>query len=312
MMNNQLVTILSPCYNVENLLPDCLDSIISQTYSNLQIVLVDDGSQDGTWRILQEYAEKDSRVEAYHQDNQGVAATRNVLLSKVKGDYALFVDSDDWTEPDMVEFLVKKSEESKADVVSCGNVINSYPVTEEYSEQLYSREEAIREFLYHTKVRGQLWNKLIKTEVLDGLKFDSSVSYGEDALMCWDIFKRLNSFLYTDRTLYHYRMVDSSLSHEVFGEKKLSGHFVWEKICEDVKVNYPKFIDIAQARHCIEDTLLLRDAARCGYREKDNVRMLQTTIKNHWHCLNKVSITSLKMKIYAYLAARIYSLAEKI
>lgn len=312
MKDKPLVSILVPCYCVEEYLPQCVESIIVQTYKNLQIVLIDDGSKDNTWSILKYYASSDSRIEVYHQENQGVAATRNNLLDKIKGDYFLFVDSDDWIEPEMVEFLVKKSDESKADVVSCSTVINDKPQTSEYIEHLYANEDAIREFLCHTKVRGQLWNKLIKKEFLSGLQFDTSVSYGEDALMCWSIIKRLDSFLYTDRKLYHYRMVDSSLSHEVFGDKKLSGHWVWEKICEDVELFYPQFLYIAQARHCIEDTLLLRDAAHCGYKDLKNVRMLQHTVRQYWCCLNKVNITSLKMKIYTFLACRSYWLASKI
>ena len=121
-MKEPLVTILSPCYNVEVYLPECLDSILNQTYKNLQIVLIDDGSTDHTWSILKDYSSKDSRIEIYHQENQGVSITRNNLLDKVKGDYVLFVDSDDWIELNMVEFLVNNAQSNRADIVSCACV----------------------------------------------------------------------------------------------------------------------------------------------------------------------------------------------
>lgn len=312
MKDKALVSILSPCYNVEKYLPCCLDSILKQTYGNLQIVLIDDGSRDGTWSILQDYAAKDSRIEVYHQDNQGVAATRNSLLDKVNGEYVLFVDSDDWIEPDMVEFLMSKATESTADVVSCKNVINDTPVSALYSEESYSKECVVRDFLFHTKVRGQLWNKLFKASLFEGIRFNTEISYGEDALFCWDVFQKIKTLLYTNKELYHYRMVNESLSHSSFGPKKLSAHYVWESISMDVQKLWPKYIDIARARQCIEDTLLLRDAAHCGSREMNNVKMLQATIKKHWHCLNRVKITSLKMKIYSFLACRSYWLAGKI
>lgn len=312
MNNKPLVTILSPCYNVEKFLPQCLDSIINQTYSNLQIVMIDDGSKDGTCNVLQEYAANDPRIEVYHQENQGVATTRNNLLDKVKGDYVLFVDSDDWIELDMVEFLVSKALKFNADVVTCKDIINAGTPSRDYSQEFFSREWFLKDFLCHTKLRGQLWNKLVKSSLLDGLRFDTTVSYGEDALLCWQFLKRTDKMIYTNKQLYHYRMVDNSLSHQSFGSKKLSAHYVWENICADVQVSLPKYLDIAKARHCIEDTLLLRDAAHCGYKEMDDMKMLQNTIKKYWHCLNKVKITSIKMKIYAFFACRSYWLASNL
>lgn len=307
-----LVTILSPCYNVEAYLPQCLDSILNQTYTNLQVVCIDDGSKDNTWPILQEYAVKDSRLEVYHQENQGVATTRNNLLDKIQGDYVLFVDSDDWMELDMVKFLLSKAIDNKAEVVTCTDVINDSIPAFEYSEEICRQEQFLKDFLHHTKLRGQLWNKLVKASLLKRLMFDTTVSYGEDALLCWQYLKQTNKLVFTDKQLYHYRMVDNSLSHQSFGPKKLSAHRVWEIICEDVKNAYPKYLSIAQARHCIEDILLLRDAAHCRYQNKEHIKLLQKSIKNLYYALNEVKITTLRMKIYAFLACRSYWLAGKI
>ena len=98
MKRDPIISILIPVYNVEHYISTCLDSILSQTYTNLQIVLFDDGSKDQSFAICKEYTCKNKNIEVYHQDNQGVAVTRNHLLEKVKGDYVLFVDSDDWME----------------------------------------------------------------------------------------------------------------------------------------------------------------------------------------------------------------------
>ena len=143
-MNNPLVSILVPVYNVEAYLPQCLDSLLGQTYSHLQIVLIDDGSSDNSWTIMQQYAAQDSRIEIYHQENQGVATTRNHLLEKIKGDFVLFVDSDDWVELDMVEFLVGKATENQADVVTCGNVINDGIPPTVYTEEFWPQEKVIK------------------------------------------------------------------------------------------------------------------------------------------------------------------------
>lgn len=277
--DHPLVTILSPCYNVEVYLPQCLDSILSQTYTNLQIVCIDDGSKDSTWHLLQEYAAKDSRLEIYHQENQGVAATRNHLLEKVKGDYVLFVDSDDWVEPDMIEFLLTKAREHKAEVATCGMVINDTLVRPDYSESILSREECIKAFLFHNELRGSLWNKLVSTILLHNARFHYGISYGEDALFCWHFLQNAINIVTTNRQLYHYRMNDTSISHQAFGDKKLTGHLTWSIITEETSKLWSQYLDIAQARWGMEDMYLLRQAGQSGYKKNDAIRMLQQTVK---------------------------------
>ena len=298
---NQLVSILVPVYNVESYLSQCLDSLINQTYNNLQIVLIDDGSKDNSWSIMQDYATKDNRIEIYHQENVGVATTRNNLLEKIKGEYVLFVDSDDWIELDMVEFLINKVKETKSDVVTCGNVINDTPVSSEYNHKILLRNEAIERFLYHIEFRGSLWNKLVKTSLFHNCKFHCGISLGEDALFCWHFLQYADKVLFTDRQLYHYRMNKDSICHSSFGPKKLSAHIAWEQICDETTKWWPQYLQIAQARHCIEDVLLLRDAAHSGYKNKNDIRMLQKSISKTLTSIFKVNITSLRMKLYAII-----------
>lgn len=308
-----LVSILIPCYNVEQYLPKCLDSVINQSYRDLQIVLVDDGSKDNTLQIAQEYAAKDSRIEVYHQENAGVATARNLLLSKIKGDYFLFVDSDDWIESDMVEFLVGKAIVHNADMVTCGSVINGAEVKTDYIEKTYNQIVAVEHFLYHKEFRGMLWNKLCKSSLLvNRLRFNEDVSYGEDALFCWELLKMVNKVIFTDRLLYHYRMNENSLSHGSFGPKKMSAYIVWTTLTKETAKLYPQMNNIANARFCIESTLLLRDAAHSGYKDMEVISTLQNTVKTNWKYLNEVNITSPMMKLYAFLACRSYWIAGEI
>ena len=304
------VSILVPCYNVEKYIKQCLDSIIHQTYTNLQIVLVDDGSSDNTLNILNDYALQDSRIEVYHQENQGVATARNVLLSKIKGDFFLFVDSDDWIELDMIEFLVGKVKETKADVITCGNVINDNPVSSEYNQKILLRNEAIERFLYHIEFRGSLCNKLVNSSLLHNCKFHCGISLGEDALFCWHFLQYANKVLFTNRQLYHYRMNNDSICHSSFGPKKLSAHIAWEQICDETTKWWPQYLQIAQARHCIEDVLLLRDAAHSGYKNKNDIRILQKSISKLLPMLFQVNITTFRMKCYAILISFSYQFAR--
>lgn len=309
-MNNPLVSILVPVYNVEVYLPQCLDSLLGQTYPHLQIVLIDDGSSDNSWAVMKQYAAQDSRIEIYHQENQGVATTRNHLLEKIKGDFVLFVDSDDWIELNMVEFLVGKAIENQTEIVTCGNVINDTPVSTEYMQKVLLRDEAIERFLYHIEFRGSLWNKLVKTSLLHECKFQRGISLGEDALFCWHFLQNSNKILFTDCQLYHYRMNNDSICHATFGPKKLSAHFAWEQMCEETAQWWPQYLPIAQARHCIEDVLLLRDAVKSNYSVESDVKMLQSTITNYYPRLFKLPITSFKMKIFAVVVSKFSSFAK--
>ena len=206
-MLEPLVSILIPVYNTEDYLPKCLDSIVNQTYSNLQVVIIDDGSKDASLCIAQKYVKQYPYIEVYHQENQGVASTRNNLLNKAKGDYVLFVDSDDWCELDMVDFLINKAIANNADIVTCSMVKNDEPfVSNIFLEEIWDQEKAVLEFLRHKIFNGSLCNKLIKTSLLHNLRFHCEIFYGEDALFIWNVLQKVNQVLITDRELYHYRV----------------------------------------------------------------------------------------------------------
>ena len=114
-----LISIIVPVWNVDQFLEKCLDSLLCQTYDNLQIILVDDGSLDASGQICDIYAKKDRRIEVIHQENAGVCNARNTALRHVKGDYIGFVDPDDWAAPDMFEYLLQGIERENADIACC-------------------------------------------------------------------------------------------------------------------------------------------------------------------------------------------------
>lgn len=307
------VSILIPCYNVELYLPKCLESIINQTYSDLQIVIVDDGSKDKTYCIAQEYAFRDSRIEVYHQENQGVAATRNVLLSKIKGDFFLFVDSDDWIESNMVEFLVLRAKKEDADIVTCNSVANDSKAQNELEEYIYDKNKAIERFLYHLEFRGSLWNKLINVRLLNNnIKFNCDISYGEDALFCWELLKKVKKVVYTNCELYHYIMNPESLSHEVFGPKKFSAYIVWNNICNDTQILFPQFADIAKGHFCFSMLILFKNAldSKCPY--DDTIKTLQCVVKKYRKLMVNKRCSNWKWSIYSLLVYLPYKLILKI
>ncbi|MCM1141034.1 MAG: glycosyltransferase [Muribaculum sp.] len=302
----ETVSILIPCFNVEQFLRKCVESICSQTYNSIQIVMIDDGSTDNTWQVMQKLVSSDTRIEIYHQENKGVAATRNALLSRIKGEYALFVDADDWIEPNMVEFLLDKINVHKADVAICGMVKNDIIVSSDYKENLLDRSETVEKFLLHNELRGSLWNKLVKTSLFHNLSFDSSISYGEDALFCWQIFEKVDKVVLTDRQLYHYRMNDSSISHSKFGKQKLTGNEVWRKITEDVELSWPIYSEISKGRWGMENYYLLMQASSGDYPKTEEIRNLQSNIRKHYSSMKSTGLLQGKDVLNAYIISHWY------
>lgn len=302
-----MVSILIPAYNASAFLPKCLDCVLNQTYQDLQVVIVDDGSRDNTLELCQNYAEKDSRIEVYHQENEGVAPTRNHLLEKVKGDYVLFVDADDWIELDMVEYIVSLAKETDAELVMCDRVINdAKPSDKEPKVRILPQEEAIRDFLLHEYFVGALWNKLFKRSVVEGLSFHKDIWYGEDALFTWNVLQNVNTVAVSNKQLYHYYMNEESISHQAFGNKKLTGHLTWLRITEDVSKQWPQFLNIAKSSFGLQDMYLLRAASQSGYKKNDEIKKIQKTVKSYLPQILSRKNLKFKDRIYARLICRWY------
>lgn len=293
MKTHPLVSIIVPIYNTEKYLQQCLDSIVNQSYKELDVILINDGSKDQSLLIAQDYAMKDPRIKLIDKDNEGVAATRNVGLDNATGDYILFVDSDDWIELEMVDYLVEKAEACGCDIVTCESVINNfYP--SKIEERKLTYEQLMIMFLRHKELDGALWSKLMKRSSLKDISFDPAVGYGEDALFFWKLLIRNKpSVLLTNRPLYHYRMNNGSISH-VFGKQKFTAHLVWTQIANDVEHLYPKLLSMAKAQLCNQMVVILYEAASCRYPYGEDIKMLQKTVRQNFKYLKAQNDCSIK------------------
>lgn len=312
-MIDSLVSVLVPVYNAEKFLRQCIDSIANQTYSNLQVVLINDGSTDSSEHICRYYTNRYSFIETYTQTNSGVSTTRNRLLEKAKGDYFLFVDSDDWIEPEMIEYLLNKAQDNNADVVTCEKCTEGdiYPI--KYEEKHWDHENAVQRFLFHKELNGSLWNKLIRKTISDDVAFDSRISYGEDALFFWNCLKKAKSIVKTNKQLYHYRKNSESISRKDWTPShKGTGHMVWANICRDVEKNYPQYVEIAYARFALEDMWALYFASLCGYKYDEHIAVRQENIRRHLGELLKYPIDGLSKTATAFVLAHCYKVGKLI
>ena len=301
-----MVSILVPVYNSAPFLKECVQSLTGQTYTDLQIVLINDGSTDGSWDILLELARQDKRIEVYSKANGGVAETRNQLLKKARGEWVLFIDSDDWIEPDTVESLINELAVGNYDIVS----YKMSGKTDGDDTIVYTRQQAVKLFLEHITFRGSLWDKMIRRSLFEGLSFDAGVCYGEDALMVWQVLQRAEKICVLNKGFYHYRVNPNSISRQSFNGMKFSAYTTWDSICSDVKKSWPEYREVAHARFACEMTQLLYAAARNGYPHNSSVQLLQEIIRRDGRYIKKTGISSLKMSLFAWLVSHNYYIAR--
>lgn len=198
--SNALISVIVPVYNVENYINKCVDSILSQEYGNLEVILVDDGSSDRSGQICDDYAEKDARVVVIHQVNSGVSAARNAAIAAVRGDYVGFVDSDDFVDPDMYKVMLETAAEHGSDIVEC-NLHHNFPDYEdtEIMEKIYDRKQ----LLCHG--RYVLWNKLYSIDLIKRADtcFPDGLFY-EDLEYFAKLIPHVRRYDYVDIVPYHY------------------------------------------------------------------------------------------------------------
>ena len=208
-----LISVIIPVYKVEKYLKKCVDSILLQTFQDLEIFLVDDGSPDSCGRICDEYAEKDSRIKVIHKENGGLSDARNVALDQINGQYVSFVDSDDWLAPDALEILYTALIKTDADV-AVGNMISVYEDGRE--EELYCpvNEETVLEGekLLSTLNRPNAPNRLYKAYIFDTLRYPVGKLY-EDVFIYHKILSQIKRMVLTGKTTYYYFIRPESIMH---------------------------------------------------------------------------------------------------
>lgn len=207
-----MVSVIVPVYNVKSYLRKCLDSIVNQTYKELEILVIDDGSTDGCGQICDEYAKKDSRIKVFHTENKGLSCARNLGLDEAQGEWIGFADSDDWIEPDMYECLLGRAVETGADVVECG-VYREYP-GKRIEDQRQKRELSGLDAVYallRRELTNTVWNKMWKKECFKNIRFPEGRVYEEWATT-YKVFSSCNCVCSMDICLYHYFQRRGSLS----------------------------------------------------------------------------------------------------
>jgi len=269
--NSIRISVIVPVYNVEEYLKRCLDSLVNQTYSNLDILLVNDGSTDSSGQICDEYAEKDGRIRVLHKENGGVSSARNAGIDVATGDWISFIDSDDWIVEDYYEKIAVFFEDENTDMVSVR--VQRYSEFESSKKELSEKfkvfeNDTIMKILLGKKAFGSFFStctKVYKKRVLEGVRFELNNGYGEDILFNFLAFQNIKQAVVSEREGYFYYVREGSATQKPLNVLALDLLKNWQRISE-VNTNN-KWNGLIRLNYAYTHFILLAKAATGGIDE---------------------------------------------
>ena len=304
------ISVIVPVYNVEKYLHRCVDSILAQTFTDFELILVDDGSPDNCGAICDDYAQKDARVHVIHQENQGQAAARNRAVAEANGEWIHFVDSDDMIHPQMLEILYCAAVENHANISMCGAI-----ESEEIPEAFYSTpnrhlkvwnmdEESMEDLLAHGEHRyWVVWGKLIKKEIVQRLPFAKGRIYEDNAIVCqW--LQESGKVADIDDRLYFYFINCEGTTKKKISVKKLDR--LWalnEQIHFYQKIGYKHMASRISSRYINSAISLYRDFIDDGDLQ-EAAKRLKKQMWTFWR--EKRSIISLSSEEQLFVLENLY------
>ncbi|MDD3429795.1 MAG: glycosyltransferase [Oscillospiraceae bacterium] len=282
-MTQPVVSVIVPVYNVKDYLPRCVASILGQTYSDLEIILVDDGSTDGSGRLCDHYAEQDSRIQVIHKENGGLSDARNAGLDIATGEYITLIDSDDYVAPYYTEVLLSLALSNKAQI-AVGTWQEIYTEetqalqVEEQKVQVVSNLQALETMLYQKVFDTSAWVKLYKRSLFEKVRYPKGMLF-EDLFTTYKLLWQCDTVAYTSQKLYGYYQRSNSIMNVAFTPRRMHQVEAAEQILSFVKENCPSLVPAAQARYVSSlcQTYLLIPADKY----KDEQTELWTKLKNN-------------------------------
>ncbi|MDQ0152990.1 glycosyltransferase involved in cell wall biosynthesis [Moryella indoligenes] len=297
------ISVIVPVFNVEKYLKDCLDSIIKQSIQDIEIILVDDGSEDSSGQICDQYAEIDDRIKVIHKTNGGLSDARNCGLRVASAQYVGFIDSDDCVDLNFYEKLYHSIKNSKSEIaVSAiwhfdGN--KKLKLRQISENTVFSRPDAMKELLISKRISNSVCNKLFEKKLFDDILFPAGKLY-EDEFVTYRVFDRANFISVINETCYHYRYNVDSITHSAFNDRELDRIKASQIKIDFCKVYYPELQNYAK-RYLVYDCISALAKMEYYSGEKYN-RIIRDNIRRYFFVYMGGS-NSFPSKLYAGLAA---------
>ena len=303
------VSIVVPVYNVEKYLVFCTGTLVNQTYNNIEIILIDDGSTDSSGELCDTIAEADPRIIVIHKENGGLSDARNKGIEIAKGDYILFVDSDDYLGLEAVDYMVNAACQYNADIVCIQNVrcnrndMNEDIIVDENEStvSLFTGIEKMSEYLIGKRINTTAWAKLYKRELFEGIRFPKGRLH-EDVFTTYLLVDKANIVFTSNYIGYFYRINNDSITGKTFTPKRLDAIEGKIQQAEFIEKAYPTLTKKANAGiiyACNENLMLM---AKANYNNQTILFYLQQLYRNYWKDYFKSKV-SLMGKCMAMLAA---------
>ena len=321
---NDLISVIVPVYNVGCYVSECIESILKQTYQNLDIILIDDGSTDNSGKICDSYAKRDKRIRVIHKKNEGVANARNIGIQMAMGEYIGFVDSDDYIEKDMYEYLHEILKSNDADISICNykkryTKVDTERVGESYENKItiLGKEEGIKELIIDKNVKNYLWNKLYKISLFKNLKFPDGKKM-EDYAVMYKLFYGANRIVIGNDCKYVYNQRDNS----ILGNKNSQFYIDYLNVAIErynfLEKNMKFNLNKENIIKVILKIFLIKDDIVSSYLKKNNIKKLCKSIYQNKN--EKISIRwtisywifCMNTNLYIYLYRFIYTYILKI
>ena len=296
------ISVIVPVYKVEKYIHKCVNSILQQTFADIEVILVDDGTPDRCGEICDEYARQDCRVKVIHKENGGLSDARNVGMAHASGEYLIFIDSDDHIEPDMLEYMYMRLADSGADMATCGlyEVYNDrIEQQKEEKDFVCSGEEAFRYILQGHTIRGEIWNKLIRRSCIENLRFPKGKLY-EDIYFTADMMQRVKKVAVGTKPKYYYLHREDSITGQPYRPQLYDVIEGYTKNYKIVKKKFPALKEEAEclwlwSRFIVLDKMLLEK----NYRMIEGRKELVLFIRRHIVRILKNKYFNLSRKISA-------------
>ena len=265
-MENKLISVIVPIYNTEKYLKRCIDSILQQTYKNLEIILIDDGSTDGSLEICNKYKNEDNRIRVIHTENGGVSRARNLGLENANGDFISFIDSDDYIDEDMYSKLYKEITNCDVDFL----IFNAYCNYDfEHISGIITKEQAFYYILDKDKFRGYICNKFYKKSILKQQRFNEDIYICEDLLFNCEYLLKCKKCLVLNEKLYHYVERKNSAVHEVrYNPRRSTSLNAYEKLIDMYKKNSLSGIDKLYLSYIKEYSVIFYQLKKVGNKQE--------------------------------------------
>lgn len=310
--NLPLISVIIPVYNVEKYISECIESILGQTYKELEIILVDDGSSDNSSQICDEYGEKDERIKVIHKENGGLSDARNTGMSMALGGYLIFVDSDDYMVHDGIEYLYNLMIENNAQLV-IGGVEKFRDDTKQVIANTYDGRELIDCFDKQEAMKDMFlngcasWARLYKKEIHDRVLFPKGEINEDEAIML-HIIENCEKVVKTNRIIYRYRYRPQSITSTSFHKKKLAWYEHCKANLSHISSRYPDLIPYAEYRYCSSMIWCLNNMTVDVKTYREEIKRIRQELKKLLPHVRKTGLLRKKEKIRAYFLLYFYSM----